>query len=108
MSTPFVVMLSKFFAVVIIIAITSIIMKIKRFPDLDSYTIGYIQEPINTNVCVQIDAQLDYKNTQLYADCRDALVSLGIKKREATQKTNSTFNKQIPSDVTSFLREALK
>jgi Holliday junction resolvasome RuvABC DNA-binding subunit len=36
------------------------------------------------------------------------LVALGIKKREANKKTNDVFQRQVPKDISSFLKEALK
>ena len=108
MSTPFVIICSKICAVIVITALTSIILRAKRMPNLDSFTIGYIQESPIHNINVNIDKPLDYKSTRLYADCRDSLVALGIKKREANKKTNDVFQRQVPKDISSFLKEALK
>lgn len=44
---------------------------------------------------------------QLQQDCYDALISLGMKKKEATFVVNSTFNKTDVSTVQDFLKIAL-
>jgi Holliday junction resolvasome RuvABC DNA-binding subunit len=44
---------------------------------------------------------------QLQQDCYDALIALGMKKKEATFVVNSTFNKTNVSTVQDFLQIAL-
>ena len=50
------------------------------------------------------------KNQPFYVDCVDALVALGMKKRDATQKTKTIFETMHPrpTSIQSFLLIALK
>lgn len=108
MSTPLIVILSKIFAAMIMFYMSLIFMKTKKVPSFDYYTIGYVEDDSVNHISINVQENADYKSTQLYADCRDSLVALGIKKREANKKTNDVFQRQVPKDISSFLKEALK
>ena len=43
-----------------------------------------------------------------YDDCRNSLVSVGYKKSYANKITKQIFERNIPSDITSFLSQAMK
>ena len=43
-----------------------------------------------------------------YDDCKNSLVSVGYKKSYANRITKQVFEKNIPSDITSFLSRAMK
>tara|TARA_B100001559_G_C16193503_1_gene481070 strand:- start:204 stop:554 length:351 start_codon:yes stop_codon:yes gene_type:complete len=76
--------------------------------DADLFTIGYIQHPnqvaVNAKVTVKED---NFQDKQLYKDCRDSLVALGIKKSQAKKITKDFFRNKEPEDLQSFLKVAL-
>lgn len=83
----------------------------------DNFVIGYIEsDPIIVNEIhehktkkVIVNSKPSFESQQLYLDCIDALVALGMKKREARNKAKfvfSTMNPQ-PQSIQEFLVIAL-
>lgn len=102
--------------------------------NLDNFIIGYIEsEPVVTQVVENtykevkpvkiirtktetvrtekvVETKPSFESQQLYVDCIDALIALGMKKKEAKAKAKfifSTMNPQ-PSTVQDFLMIALR
>ena len=69
------------------------------------FTIGYFEGCDKTKV----KAKINYRKEQdhLFQDCKDALVAIGFKRKQAQLKTIEIFDKKRPIDIQSFLREAL-
>lgn len=88
------------------------------YVDADPITINEVHHHHKTIKTVQTKTKTkkvvitkpDFESQQLYADCIDALVALGMKKREAQNKASiifSTTNPQ-PKTIQEFLMIALK
>jgi hypothetical protein len=91
--------------------------------ELDIFTIGYIEEtpPAQITHVVEkhfhktktkrvIETKPSFESQQLYVDCIDALVALGVKKKDAKTRAEfifSSINPQ-PSTVQEFLIIALR
>jgi hypothetical protein len=85
----------------------------------DNFVIGYIEtDPIIINEVhndhethsAKTKQSIDWQSQQLYTDCINALVALGMKKKDAKNKTIlvfSTSNPQ-PKTIQEFLMIALK
>lgn len=74
--------------------------------EADLFTIGYVQHPNQLSVQAKVFTEQEkVQDTQLYKDCRDALVALGVKKTQANSITKNFFKNKQPEDLQSFLRE---
>jgi hypothetical protein len=87
--------------------------------ELDNFVIGHIQEsPViekhfyetRTEVTNIENTISTFENQQLYVDCIDTLVALGMKKREAKRKAKFIFStmKPQPTSIQEFITIALK
>ena len=88
---------------------------------LDMFTIGYIEETSPVTHVVEkhfhktktkrvVETKPSFESQQFYVDCIDALVALGMKKKDAKSRAEfifSTMNPQ-PSSVQEFLMIALR
>lgn len=90
----------------------------------DNFIIGYIEsDPINIHVDQFPTSRVikaktkkilvektSFESQQLYADCIDALVALGMKKKQAKEKAKYLFStmKTQPKSIQEFLQLALK
>jgi hypothetical protein len=103
---------------------------------LDNFVIGYIEEtPVQTQIIEKhyqthkeikpvkiiekktekvriekvVETKPSFESQQLYVDCIDALVALGMKKGEAKRKAKFVFSNMDPqpSTIQDFLRIAL-
>jgi hypothetical protein len=88
---------------------------------LDMFTIGYIEETSPVTHVVEkhfhktktkrvVETKPSFESQQFYVDCIDALVALGMKKKDAKSRAEfifSTMNPQ-PSSIQDFLMIALK
>jgi hypothetical protein len=103
---------------------------------LDNFVIGYIEEsPVQTHIIEKhyktskevqpvriiekktervrtervIETKPSFESQQLYVDCIDALIALGMKKGEAKRKAKFVFSNMDPqpSTIQDFLRIAL-
>lgn len=70
---------------------------------LDNFTIGYIVEN-NPNV---VHATVKFEEDNFFNDCKDALVAIGYKKSKAKSVAKKIFTNSQPTDIQSFLKEAL-
>jgi hypothetical protein len=105
--------------VILIVVIYTIkaVLENKTLQLNDNFVIGYIEsDPIIINQIhehkskkVIVNKKPSFESQQLYLDCIDALVALGMKKREARNKAKfvfSTMNPQ-PQSIQEFLVIAL-
>jgi|688.fasta_scaffold868173_1 hypothetical protein len=90
----------------------------------DNFILGYIEDtPINVAVHVPkqqvitktktkkiVVEKPSFESQQLYVDCIDALVALGMKKKQAREKAKYIFSSMDtqPSSIQDFLQLALK
>lgn len=92
--------------------------KIIDIKDLDLVHIGYIESdnPVqnvynitNTTNNTKVSKTLSFESQQLYVDCVDALVALGMKKTESKKRAKHIFSTHNPppSTVQEFLIIAL-
>lgn len=86
--------------------------KIIDIKDLDLVHIGYIESdnPVqNVYNITSIDNKPSFESQQLYVDCIDALVALGMKKTESKKRAKHIFSTHNPppSTVQEFLIIAL-
>jgi hypothetical protein len=84
--------------------------------NIDLIDIGYIESENPTQNIYNItsvsvdDKKPNFESQQLYVDCIDALVALGVKKSESKKKAKQIFSthEPIPSTVQEFLMIALR
>ena len=88
---------------------------------IDIFKIGYIEETSPVTRVVEkhfhktqtkrvVETKPSFKSQQFYVDCIDALVALGVKKKDAKSRAEfifSTMNPQ-PSTIQDFLMIALR
>lgn len=80
--------------------------------DLELFTIGYLEEPktstINITNNIVKQSKPNFETQQLFIDCVDALVALGIKKTEAKKRTKQIFSShKPPTSIQDFLMIAM-
>jgi len=66
-----------------------------------------IEVQVETIKYIPKDTQ-ENKTSRIYQDCLDSLVSLGLKKKAAKQRTNELFAKKQYVKVEEFLIDAYK
>ena len=73
---------------------------------MDLCTFGYVED---SPVYIIDNSKKDFKSSQLFKDCVDALHALGMKKTAAKNKATDIFNNQPqPQSVQEFLMLALR
>lgn len=87
--------------------------KIIDLKNIDLIHIGYIESENPTqNIynITSVDNKPSFESQQLYVDCIDALVALGMKKSESKKKAKQIFSTHdpMPSTVQEFLMIALR
>lgn len=91
--------------------------KVINLKDFDTITLGYLESHPYNNIIVvdkpktkNVNIKQEIESHQLYIDCIDTLVALGMKKMEAKKKTKHIFEtaKPQPKTVQEFLNIALK
>lgn len=99
---------SGFFTLLFVATFIYFLLTLPRKKFSDKLTVGYIDMPapvqitnnITNKTVKQVKKPIDQ---QLYADCVEALRSLGHKKSYASQKTRDIFNMFNPKSVQEFL-----